>query len=499
MAGKHIQNQTERRSIADSPRKGSRRGRRKKIALIALGCVAAVALAVVGLWKVFIQPPDVSGKPTPPSGVGQNGAQDGQSLDGEELATPTGRKDQYFTFLLLGLSGGNTDTIILVSYDVPNRQVNMMSIPRDMAVNLSWNPKKINSVYGVSESKGGGLENLKKQVSYLTGVMPDFYVMIEWEAIGEVVEALGGVEFDVPRNMDYDDPTQDLHIHLKKGLQVLNGEEAMGVIRYRHDNKKNGKMPGYADGDLGRTRTQQAFLKACAKQALQLGNITKINEFVRIFMDRVETDLPMTNLLWFVEQAMGVDPDTIQSCTMPNAMIGSFRGYDYVMPKGDEILEVVNQQFNPYDRDITDKDIQILVRNSDGSVYVTNGTLLDAKWARPTSTSSGGGAGSSGGTGSNTGDATDPGTTDPGTGDATDPGVTDPGTTDPGTGDTTDPGVTDPGTTDPGTGDATDPGVTDPGTTDPGAGDATDPGTTDPGTGGGDDSVPPGWLTGENG
>ena len=141
MAGKHIQNQTERRSIADSPRKGSRRGRRKKIALIALGCVAAVALAVVGLWKVFIQPPDVSGKPTPPSGVGQNGAQDGQSLDGEELATPTGRKDQYFTFLLLGLSGGNTDTIILVSYDVPNRQVNMMSIPRDMAVNLSWNPR----------------------------------------------------------------------------------------------------------------------------------------------------------------------------------------------------------------------------------------------------------------------------------------------------------------------------------------------------------------------
>ena len=110
-------------------------------------------------------------------------------------ATTGGRKDGYYTFLLLGkdTSSGSTDTIILVSYDVPNQQVNMMSIPRDTAVNVPWSVKKVNSVYSAKESSGGGLENLKQQVAYLTGVMPDFYVIVQWEAVGEIVEALGGV------------------------------------------------------------------------------------------------------------------------------------------------------------------------------------------------------------------------------------------------------------------------------------------------------------------
>lgn len=511
MAGKHIQSRTdgERKTHTAVRKKKTLRGG-KRAALIALGCVAAVVLLVVGLWKIFIAPPDVSHN-IRPGGV----TSDTDAEAGDEPITASGRKDGYYTFLLLGkdTSSGSTDTIILVSYDVPNQQVNMMSIPRDTTVNVPWSIKKINSVYSAKESSGGGLENLKKQVSYLTGVMPDFYVIIEWEAVGELVEALGGVEFDVPRNMNYDDPYQNLHIHLEKGLQVLNGEEAMGVVRYRHDNvRSDGVMPGYADGDLGRTKTQQAFLKACAKQALKLGNIGKVKEFVQIFMEHVETDIPLNNLLWFATQAMGMDADTIQSCTMPNTPI-SFHGGSYVLPDGEEIISVVNEQFNPYDQDITAGDLQIMVRNKDGSVYITNGTLLDSKWGKATSSgssSSGSSSSSSGSSGSetttppaettDTGETPDTGeTTETGTGETTDPSTgetTDPGTgemTDPGTGETTDPGTGE--TTDPGTGETTDPGiVTDPGmggTTDPGTGGTTDPGTSVP-----DDSVPPGWLGG---
>ena len=106
------------------------------------------------------------------------------------------------------------------------------------------------------------------------GFEPDFQVIVEWEAVGEIVDAMGGVWFDVPRNMDYEDPYQDLSIHLKKGYQLLDGEQAMGVVRFRDG------ANGYKDGDIGRIGTQQALLKAVLEQLLKLENITKINNVV---------------------------------------------------------------------------------------------------------------------------------------------------------------------------------------------------------------------------
>ena len=258
----------------------------QKGGIIAGGCVLAVVLLIAGWWSLFVKAPDVSSNDRP--GVTDNNPSlnRGEPVDldgdGEPDEDVTGRKDDYYTFLLIGrdtAGGGNTDTLILVSYDVPNNQVNMMSIPRDTAVNVSWSNKKINSVFNAKESSGGGIEGLKQQVAALTGVMPDRYVTIEWKAVGRIVKAVGGVEFDVPRNMNYDDPYQDLHIHLNKGMQTLNADQAMAMLRYRHDNDPN---VGY--NDTGRMNTQRDFLKAMAKKVLQLGNITKIGEFMYFLM-----------------------------------------------------------------------------------------------------------------------------------------------------------------------------------------------------------------------
>lgn len=369
-----------------SGKKQKKQGRGKRTALIALGCVAALVLVAVGAWNIFVKAPDVSDNDRP--GV-QDKSQTPGVLDGEtgsEPDTGSGRKEDYFTFLLIGRDtggGGNTDTLILVSYDVPNGQVNMMSIPRDTAVNVSWSTKKINSVYNAKESSGGGIEGLKNQVGYLTGVVPDFYVIIEWNAVGELVEAVGGIEFDVPRNMDYDDPYQDLHIHLTKGLQTLNGQQAMEMLRYRHDNDTS---VGY--NDTGRAETQREFLKAMAKKVIQLQNITKVGEFVKIFMDNVETDLKLSELMWFASKALSVDVETMQSSTMPYTDIGKFRGAYYFLANPEEIVPLVNDQFNPYNRDITLEDLQVIQKNGDGSCYVTNGTLLDSRWSKAYSSSS---------------------------------------------------------------------------------------------------------------
>lgn len=371
----------------------AKRPRWQRRLIVAGGVVAAAAAVVLVLWFALVRRPDVSGNQGPGA---EDGGDESPSLSGNAAGTDlSGRKEDYYTFLLIGKDtggGGNTDTLILVSYDVPNQQVNMMSIPRDTAVNVTWSVKKINSVYMASEKNGGGIEGLKKQVGCLTGVTPDFYVIVEWKAVGEIVDAVGGVEFDVPQDMNYEDPYQDLYIHQTAGLRLLSGEDAMEVIRFR----------SYSDGDLGRVRVQQAFLKAMAKRVLQLGNIVKVGEFVRIFMDNVETDMQLSDLMWFASKALGMDSDTIQTCTMPGEA-KNHRGGSYVFADVEELLALVNEQFDPYNRDVTEKDLQVMVRNQDGSVYVTNGELLDSRWA--SAYSSGGSSGSSVSSGGGSSDA----------------------------------------------------------------------------------------------
>ena len=118
--------------------------------------------------------------------------------------------------------------------------------------------------------------------------------------------------------MDYDDPTpgQDLHIHLKQGYQELNGEQAMGLIRWRHNNDYSVQYP---NGDLGRVQTQQAFLKAVAAECLKPEILLKVTSLAEIFMENVSTDLSLGNLLAFAQLAMGMDAEKdIQFITMPN-------------------------------------------------------------------------------------------------------------------------------------------------------------------------------------
>ena len=105
-----------------------------------------------------------------------------------------------------------------------------MSIPRDTMINASWDIKKINSVYNYYGAGEKGIKALYKEVSQLVGFEPDYQVIIEWDAVGAIVEAIGGVYFDVPYNMDYHDQYQDLVIEQEKGYRKLNGDDAKGRV-----------------------------------------------------------------------------------------------------------------------------------------------------------------------------------------------------------------------------------------------------------------------------
>jgi len=165
------------------------------------------------------------------------------------------------------------------------------------------------------------------------------------------VDAIGGVDFDVPINMDYDDPIQNLSIHFKKGVQHLSGADALRVVRFRHNNDGS----GYGSEDLGRMATQQKFLKAVAKKMLSAGNIlTKIDDYAKIFNQYVDTNLTVGNLAWLGTEVLKMGVDKIDFSTLPNAW-----KYPYIYLDPTETLTLVNTYLNPYVEDRTAEDLHL--------------------------------------------------------------------------------------------------------------------------------------------
>ena len=435
-----------------------------RVLLIALLC----GVVAGGSYLLKIRAPQLPNKGDAQKNPNQTQVDEIDYGDGVRPRADGERKSKdFYTVLVLGRDtggGGNTDTMLLASYDVTNQKATVMSIPRDTMVNVPWDIKKINSVYNYYGGGDKGIQALYKEIAQLVGFEPDYQVIVEWDAVGAIVEAMGGVYYDVPRNMNYDDPYQDMHIHQTKGYRKLSGDDAMQVLRYRHDNDMR---YGYPDGDLGRIKTQQTLLKAMVEQLLQLKNVTKIGEFARAVKNNVTSDLTFEEMLWFGSQAVmgGLKVDDVNFVTMPNTgkyvysrVVGG--PLSYVVPNAQELLNLVNNELSPFVETFTMRDLDIMSVNSDGSVSSSTGHVEDSKAAKPQNHQSS--SGSQTGTGEG-GETTDPGTTDPGN-----TGTEIPGTTDPGNSGTVDPGTTDPGNS----------GTVDPGTTDPG-----NSGTTDPGTG----------------
>ena len=343
-------------------------------------------------FLVAIRAPSLPGtkEPTVLGGDSQTpGGVDAQDeIDDSNTVQPIlsgARKEDYYTFLLIATdaSSSNTDTLMVVSYDVKNQKLNLMSIPRDTMVNVSWDIKKINSVYAMS-----GMNGLRKHIGKLIGFVPDYYVKIDLNAFIEVVDLIGGVDFEVPRAMDYDDPAQNLHIHFQPGMQHLDGQQAMEVVRWRKNNRSaSGGVSGY--DDTGRIQTQQAFLKAALDQALSIRNWTKITGYVEIFQRDVESDLELGNMLWFARKAMDLSADGFMTCTIPGNYYASAWSrtmggmQSYVTLNAQEVIKLVNESFNPYLANVSMANLDIMSINSDGSIRSSTGYVADGTAAQP--------------------------------------------------------------------------------------------------------------------
>ena len=180
--------------------------------------------------------------------------------------------------------GARSDTILVVSIDSSGKTLNVVSIPRDCYVFLGeeYGYDKINAAYMV-----GGIDLTRKVVSDFLDVPIHHYVIVKVSGAAQLVDALGGLVVDVEKDMDYDDNWGDLHIHLRKGEQLLKGTQAVGYARFRMD----------AEGDRGRMRRQQQMLKAVIKRLKDPMVVLRLQAIVKAFKQNIETDLSLTDML----------------------------------------------------------------------------------------------------------------------------------------------------------------------------------------------------------
>lgn len=339
----------------------------KRVLLIVALCLVILAGSLAGLYMTMVKPPDITTPPqiqeelkqeeeetfTPPTVIQIETKVDEET--GEEITVetevPASHKEGFYNLLLCGTDddGMRTDTIIIGRINTQDHTVALLSVPRDTLISGNYSVPKINSVFGANGAGEKGMEALASRLAQLLGFEVDGYVLINLDAFVELVDLVGGVEFDVPMDMDYEDASQDLYIHLKKGVQLLDGQQSMQVVRFRK---------GYATQDIQRTKTQQQFLQALANKCLSELNLGNIGEIAQIFMDNVTTNLSLGNIAYFGQELLKCDFDNMFSYTLEGeaVMVNGASCYAIYQNK---TLEIVNEYFNPYETAITAANVSI--------------------------------------------------------------------------------------------------------------------------------------------
>lgn len=223
-----------------------------------------------------------------------------------------------------------TDVMVIGTLDTQSKKMVFTSLPRDTMVEMPDEmiqelkdkdkhlPRsgimKLNEIHAYSRPEG--IEYLKAYLEdELLQIKIDYYVKVNLDGFRKIIDLIGGVEFDVPMDMKYTDTSQDLFIELKQGKQKLDGEHAEMLVRYR---KSNDGKSGYKEGDIGRIKTQQAFIKEAIKQTLQLKNILKLPSLVSILQDDMETDFDiLSDGMKYGKYLLGLNMENVKTQTLP--------------------------------------------------------------------------------------------------------------------------------------------------------------------------------------
>ena len=367
-----------------------------KMLSISLALLSVLIFSAYGAVLWFIEPPQpgVGQMTRPPqhtvhlTGSGGGSSETGESQNTEHITIPRPDVEEgvwrngVFSVLILGEDDGfgGPDVIMLALFDTNVPSLDVLSIPRDTVVNVPWGLKKINSVQAFFRQLPGDhphyVDAMAEQVGKLVGHIPQNWITLDLRGFINLVDAIGGVEFYVPQNMVYNDPYQDLVINLQRGLQRLNGNQAMQLVRFR----------SFPTGDIARIGVQQDFLAALSEQLLSMQALLAMNDLIRIFVDNVETDMTFRNLAFFAYELLRLDAENIRFHAVDASIANisdSVNGVSYVTLYVEPWLRLINSYMNPFTWQILAEDLEILTRNlQDGQFFTTNGAEFTNNWVR---------------------------------------------------------------------------------------------------------------------
>ena len=394
-------------------------------------CVLLLAALLVFSYYKYIRVP----KPTPVDNSGS-----GLDVYDDSQQNLSNNKQNKYSFMMIGCDKRNwlSDVIMIATYDVKEKQVAIMQIPRDTYVTASnklilketsdgrsvisrenFNSEngtemKINTAlfFGgnfaetelknlVSLSRNASDDEIKKAcensfldidpdtlnkyisakgndksnleysikmnfaIKYLAsllyssfGVPIDFYAQVNVDGFDNIVDAIGGVDIYVQADMNYDDPVQNLHIHIKKGYQHMDGKTAEGFVRFRY---------GYATADIARTDAQKIFMTAFIKKVLSLEGIMNLSDLVKEISANLNTNVSFEDALYFATNALDVDMSGITMFTCPGFALYKNEVSYYGVNKS-EMIDMVNTYLNKYEEPLSESAFSIF-KFASGSDY----------------------------------------------------------------------------------------------------------------------------------
>ncbi len=267
---------------------------------------------------------------------------------GEEITIKEeGRKEEIVTFLIGGIDRFQyADVLIMAVFNKEQNTLRLLSVPKNTLGKSDRNNKQL--CISFSEQ---GIEGLKKELKQITGLPVDRYVLLKHEGFEQVVDALGGVNLQVPMQMDYEDDVQGLAIHLSAGEQTLDGKNALDYVRFC----------GYSDGDLGRIRAQQSFVKAFARQLVSKYKNPK--ELSKLAAETVETDLSAKELLWLSNVALNIDIQQDVDVNILPGLEANFLENQYYVVNETAALGMINAGYNPYSSPIEQLELNEIGQN----------------------------------------------------------------------------------------------------------------------------------------
>ena len=301
----------------------------KRIMKISLVCFVTAIVALIMAAGVFLVSKSILG-------IDALGAERYTDIDAEDPDDMTSNDAQRMNFLLLGRdrSSGLCDVIMLVSYDTADRNVNVLQIPRDTYAEFTETSyKKLNGALGAL----GGERELCAFLSESFGIRIDHYVSLDLDAVKEIVDALGGVEVNVPCDMRYSDAEQGLYIDIKAGKNMLDGDMAEKFVRFRSE---------YAEGDIGRMDAQKIFLAALFNKLKNNASVFEIGSVAARIVPHVKTSLSLTEILPLVKQVLAVPSENIRLSTLAGeGAVAKKSGASYYVISRPSAIEQVRELF----------------------------------------------------------------------------------------------------------------------------------------------------------